>query len=256
MVSFTTKYKPTSLADVVYPDTQTQLDIMSYENAGRFNHIILYGPYGTGKSTIARLMPKAVVDDVDEDNEVSFINGSKVCGIQNIDDIEDFLHLTSWNKKALKFVIIDEAEQLTRATQLALKGVLDKYNDSAMFIFTTNHIGNLDGGIQSRSEIYLFDPPPVARLVPLVKRVLKSEGLSMSDEHINQFTAKYGKSVRGLLRQLETLTINFKRNVSQATSPPSCNTTPKQPKPTSAATSNPVSCNTTPTLTPPSSQAA
>ncbi|EME68249.1 replication factor C small subunit [Paramagnetospirillum caucaseum] len=248
MVAFTTKYKPKCLADVVYPDTQTELDIMSYENAGRFNNIILYGTYGTGKTTIARLMPKAVVDDVDEDNEVDFINGSKVRGIQCIDDVEDFLHLTSWNKKGFKFVIIDEAEQLTKQAQFALKGVMDRFIDDAMFIFTTNHINDLYGGIQSRAEIYLLDPPPVERLVPLVKHVLKCEKLTMSDPQINQFTAKYGTSVRNLLMKLETLTINAKRKASQPPSTPnlSCNTTLNQPTPTSAAiTSNPVSCNTT-----------
>lgn len=248
MVAFTTKYKPMCLADVVYPDTQTELDIMSYQNAGRFNNIILHGTYGTGKTTIAKLMPKAIVNDVDEQNEVRFINGSKVRGIQNIDDIEDFLYRVSWNTKGFKFVIIDEAEQLTSQAQFALKGVMDQFIDDAMFIFTTNHINKLYAGIQSRSEMYLFDPPPAERLVPLVKHVLKCEKLTMSDEQINQFTAMYGTSVRGLLRQLETLTINAKRNASQRPSTPSlsCNTTPNQPTPTSAATtSNPVSCNTT-----------
>ncbi|CAA7614298.1 AAA family ATPase [Magnetospirillum sp. SS-4] len=273
MVSFVTKYKPKCLADVVYPDTDTEIGIKLYENAVRFNHIILHGTFGTGKTTVASLLPKAVVDDVDEVNDVRFINGSMVRGINEVRAIEDFLNYVSWNKIGAKFVIIDEAEQLTAAAQFSLKGVLDEFIESAMFIFTTNTINKLDGGIQSRSEAFLFDPLPVQQLVPLVKRVLNAEGLSMSDQQIKHFAETHGGSVRGLLMQLESMVLKFKlRNRLRTTtqtpspnqSPPtsavtsnpvSCNTTPNQSPPTSAATSNPVSCNPTPNQSPPTSAA-
>jgi DNA polymerase III delta prime subunit len=278
MVSFTVKYKPKCLADVVYPDIQTQNDIMSYQEGGRFNPIILSGTYGTGKTTIAKLLPMEVAPGLIWLNDVKYINGSLVRGINLIRDIEVFLNLCCWNMYGYRFVIIDEAEQLTAQAQYSMKGLMDDFIEDTMFIFTTNYIDKIDGGIQSRSQRYLFDPPPVAQLVPLVERVLKSEMVTMSAHQINQYIARYGASVRGLLMQLETDILNFRRtnnllasiqaqscattliqpsSSSAAPSAPASSNTPtaQSPQP-SAAPSTPLTCNATSTQSPPSSQAA
>ncbi len=61
--AFTQKYAPQKLADVVFSDPFAELQIQQYVNGLTLKPLLLYGPYGTGKSTIAKLLPFAMVSD-------------------------------------------------------------------------------------------------------------------------------------------------------------------------------------------------
>jgi replication-associated recombination protein RarA len=57
------KYAPISLNDVVMPNIATANRLHGYANGGLNGHIILWGPNGTGKSTVAHLLPAAISGD-------------------------------------------------------------------------------------------------------------------------------------------------------------------------------------------------
>ena len=54
------KYKPTTLADVIYPDATTKNFINAVARGALTTNIIFYGPNGTGKTTVADLLPFAL----------------------------------------------------------------------------------------------------------------------------------------------------------------------------------------------------
>ncbi len=225
MEQFTIKYAPKTLRDVVYHDDKTHDEIMEFEN-GRFRNIILYGPYGNGKTTIAKLLPYAVAFDVNWQSDVDFKNGSLLNGIDAIREIEVRIKLYTINCRRCNFVIIDEADQLTKAAQLSLKSLMDECAQSAMFIFTTNYLQKIDGGLQTRSLKFQLDPPPSHRLVPLIEKVLESEGLRMPLASMELFARHHGSGVRNLLMELENEVLRHKRLAIRSATSMSCNTTP------------------------------
>jgi DNA polymerase III delta prime subunit len=147
--------------------------------------IILYGLYGTGKTTSANLLP-GLIDTVLSDPSTHSIQPSLIVdtsepyvdhyacaqgqnGAQLTQQIQNRTQLISLNASSNHFVIMDEVDNLTDAAQAGFKAVMNKPN--VIFIMTTNNLDQIDGGIQNRSVIIDMNVPPVANWLPILRRV-------------------------------------------------------------------------------------
>ncbi|CAM0147361.1 unnamed protein product [Urochloa decumbens] len=130
------KYRPQSLADVAaHRDIVDTIDRLTNEN--RLPHLLLYGPPGTGKtSTILAVARKLYGSQYS--NMILELNASDERGIdvvrQQIQDFAGARSLSFGARPAVKLVLLDEADAMTKDAQFALRRVIEKYTRSTSHV--------------------------------------------------------------------------------------------------------------------------
>jgi DNA polymerase III delta prime subunit len=163
--------------------------------------IVLYGLYGTGKTTLANLLP-GLIDTSKADPNACNLHPSSITdtqdpyvdyypcaqgqnGAQLTQQINNRTLLVSLNSSGYHFVIMDEVDNLTEAAQAGFKAIMNKPN--VIFIMTTNNLDKIDAGIQNRSVLIDMNVPPPAYWRPLISRVYTNANLlPPSDAVIDQ----------------------------------------------------------------------
>lgn len=160
------------------PNVSIKINALANKNSGfpsRHNSgIILYGPYGTGKTTIAELVPQIFESRVGNPNPAyyEFVRcGVVPSGIQMLTNIDQATDLVSpCSLRDLHYVILDEADNLSSEAMKRLKGLMNK--QSTVFILTTNNIKAIDKGVQNRSTLFHIDKPSADQWLTFVKQHL------------------------------------------------------------------------------------
>lgn len=148
-----TKYRPHTLDEFVWKDNSTKNKLTEWIEDGKIPHLILSGPYGTGKTSFALLMVEVMGLEA---SDYLFVNASLNTGVDTIrTDIIGFCENAGWSGQRL--VVLDEADRLSASAQDSLKGVMDTYGDTTRFIFTSNHIHRMTGALKSRARTIMFD---------------------------------------------------------------------------------------------------
>ena len=126
------KYRPTNLDNYVGNES-IKKSISNYIGQNDIQNLIFYGPAGTGKTTLAKLIVKNL------DCDYIYINASDERGIETIrDKVSGFASTMSF--KPLKVVILDEADFLTIQAQASLRNVIETFSRTTRFILTCNFI--------------------------------------------------------------------------------------------------------------------
>ena len=204
MANLRLKYAPNSLDDVVFPSSDAKQVIMDMVELKTLNHVILYGPCGTGKTSVAELIPEAVLgyklgmDCIEFDADFE-------SGIENIRELKHFVERICFGDKDVKFVIIDEVDGLSAKAQKALRGVLNTADETnTYFIMTTNYIESIESGIRSRCTCIEFDNFDPKLWLPRAKDICKQEGIVVHNENdLLEVIDCYGADIRKFMRKLE-----------------------------------------------------
>ena len=160
--------------------------------------LLMYGTYGTGKTTLARLLP-GIIETARMTNVLKTCLAGEVTDAINtyydfhacasgqnstglIQSLQSKTSFISTNSSGLHFVILDELDNLTALAQASFKALMNSTH--VVYLMTTNNLSDIDRGIQDRSVLIDMDVPPPKYWRPILKRVYKDAGLSPPPDHL------------------------------------------------------------------------
>jgi len=189
------KYRPTVLQDYV-GNEQVKETIQKYLDQNDIQNFIFYGPAGTGKTTLAKLIVKNL------DCDYLYINASDENGIDTIrEKVKGFASAASWN--GIKVVILDEADFITINGQAALRNVIETFSRSTRFILTCNFVERIIDPIQSRCQVLKIVPPSKSIIAKHLADVMGKESISHDVKEVANIVNKNYPDVRKMLNTIQ-----------------------------------------------------
>lgn len=208
---WTEVYRPTSLEETAL-DSETRQLLESYLEAGEIPHLLLVGPPGTGKTTVARIIYRGL------DAKVLTLNASSDRGIDVVRHrIGSFVagrSIHRWN-----IVFLDEADAMTSDAQTALRNLIEAHADLARFILSGNYAHKIIGAIQSRCQVITMSRPPLKERYRILARVLKAEEIEAEPPVMLAYAEKY-PDLRKMLFQTQKAFFPHFRTTGERVLPP------------------------------------
>ena len=189
------KYRPVNLENYVGND-HIKKTISQYLDQNDIQNLIFYGPAGTGKTTLAKLIIKNL------DCDYLYINASDERGIETIrDKVSGFASAASF--KSIKVVILDEADFLTIQAQASLRNVIETFSRTTRFILTCNYVERIIDPLQSRCQTLKIIPPSKQDIAYHLIDVFRKEEVDCSAEDLKSIINQYYPDIRKMLNTIQ-----------------------------------------------------
>lgn len=182
------KYRPKSLDDYVFQNKGQKAQIQKWVDGDVLPHLLFSGIQGTGKTTLARILVEAV--EVHE-YDLMEINASKENDVKTFrEKISNFAQIFPHGK--MKYIILDEADQITPAAQNILKADMETYAPVCRFILTTNHPNKIIPPLHSRCQGFHIDKLELKEFTANIAKILLAEGVQFDLDTLDTYVrAKY-----------------------------------------------------------------
>ena len=201
------KYRSKTLNDYIGNESIKNI-IQQYIHQNDLQNLIFYGPAGTGKTTLAKILTSNINCDS------LYINASDERGIDTIrDKVSSFASSASF--KPLKVIILDEADFLTMQAQASLRNIIETFSKTTRFILTCNFIERIIDPLQSRCQVLKIIPPSKNEAAQHIIHILKNENIKYELETLKSIINQHYPDIRKCVNTLQTYSNNNQLNVPE-----------------------------------------
>jgi len=196
---WTEKYRPKKVSDMV-GDFKDKI-LQHLENFNSMQHILLYSKTpGTGKTTLS----KAIINEVGADALI--LNSSDDRKIEVIrDKVKEFSITQSTQVGKRRIVFLDEFDGMLKASQDALRNIMETYTSNVLFILTCNNINKVIEPLQSRCLKISFAYPEKEEIFGYLENICKQEEMLYDKEGIMTLIEMNYPSIRNCVVSLQDL---------------------------------------------------
>jgi len=185
------EFRSTSLQDFV-GNSSIKESIQYFIDQNDIQNLLFYGPSGTGKTTLAKL----IINNINCDH--LYINASDERGIDTIrEKVVSFASAASFSP--LKVVILDEADFLTLTAQASLRNVIETFSRSTRFILTCNFIERVINPIQSRCQTFKILPPSKTQIASHLIQILENKNIEFNLNDLKILVNQFYPDLRKML---------------------------------------------------------
>lgn len=220
------KYRPQTFAEVIGQEHVVQT-LTNAISSGMISHAYLFsGPRGTGKTTLARLLAKAVNCENRKSGEYEPCNKCSSCleimqgnemdlieidaashrGIDEIRELRDGIKFVP-TKSKYKVFILDEAHQLSKDAANALLKTLEEPPSHAIFVLATTEIHKMIPTVISRCQRFDFRRLTLPEIIKRLEIIAGKEKVKVERAALELIALNSGGAIRdseGLLDQALT----------------------------------------------------
>lgn len=169
------KYRPQTFDDVIGQEPIVKV-LKGAVELGNIAHAYLFsGTRGTGKTSMARILARAVGTSA---NDLTEMDAASNRGIDDIRDIRDSVNTLPFDSK-YKFYIIDEVHMLTKDAWNAFLKTLEEPPAHVIFVLATTELEKVPETVVSRCQTFQFKSPNLATLRDFAINIAKKEGATL-----------------------------------------------------------------------------
>jgi len=189
------RYRPDVLENFV-GNEHIKSRVQKYLDQNDIQNLIFYGPAGTGKTTLAKI----IVNNLECD--YLYINASDERGIETIrDKVQGFASVASF--KPIKVVILDEADFLTIQAQASLRNIIETFSRTTRFVMTCNFIERIIDPLQSRCQVLKVVPPSKVDVAKHLGNILLQEDITWEPRDIKTIVNQNYPDLRKCINSLQ-----------------------------------------------------
>jgi len=207
-------WRPTKIMDIILDPINK--DIMNnIIESGYFPNLLIYGPPGVGKtsSVIALVNEYQEKHNYKTKSLVIQNNASEDRGVDIIrNQISQFVNSKPLFNEGMKFIILDEADYMTKNAQQALRYLLQEYSSHVRFCLICNYISRIDDGLQNEFLKLRFNQLPEKDIHNFLTHISLKENLNISEDIIISIQKLYKSDIRSMINYMQTNQDSFNKN--------------------------------------------
>ena len=204
------KYRPKKIDECILPENLKTV-FQKFVEKGELPNLLLSGPPGIGKTTVA----KALCEQIGADYYL--INGSDegrfLDTVRN--NAKNFASTVSLSSSAAhKVIIIDEADNTTHDVQLLLRASIEEFQKNCRFIFTCNYKNKIIEPLHSRCAVVEFGikgkekQEVAAQFFKRIKFILDQEKIESENKVLVELINKHFPDWRRVLNELQRYSVS------------------------------------------------
>ena len=206
------KYRPQTIDDCILP-ASIKKTFRDFLNKGEIPNMLLSGPPGIGKTTVAKALCKELGVDfyvINGSDEGRFLDTVR----NNAKNFASTVSLTSEAKH--KVIIIDEADNTTSDVQLLLRASIEEFSRNCRFIFTCNYKNKIIEPLHSRCTVIDFsvnkkDKPTIAAsFFQRLNYILDTERIEADKKVLIELINKHFPDWRRVLNECQRYSVGGK----------------------------------------------